>query len=614
MKLASVLKQSASESSLLAGVSRTATLQNEHVKQKLGFVTEATGQGVSASSTGGWEAKSRPPKFDGGGSRKNICTSLDEKAFSQATERISAKISELRSSHDSFDPRASKRQFLKRDAEFHDDNAERLHERLEIYKMSRSVEGEFPPIGDLPPSCTLPPLPKSGRLIVMKNMGSETLTQFRPSVRSDLVHSWNERHTLREREMATFRKDQVTAEMEVFEQVLARKTSQADAALEKAKLPRGSNFRMQQLLNQKRWLRSLVAVAFLGRAARMLKEQKLNAEHIASVVSLFESVPVQDQSPETNVKPVKTFQARMSLLMSFAISKRKVLAARRSIRLVLASLQIWSPAGRLFIKLKKVGTSVRLIQAFWRECMVRLRRVVQQISDRWLVLERNDINRGILTGELEARSLKKTLRTTTSSALHPMEANLESYVVTEEIRMIFIRNELRARRFFVLPQLNMWKEECRQWRNSVTASLNATNMGTKELVSVLNAAFFWPPSRPSYLPPAHLKSEEAGEHGRHCPRGCRGKQGDEIIVAMVHAARENPLGGGWRDMPSCAVTGAYSVLSKTISANARRRLKEHQAAPNPFGEVGEEDLKLMGIIDTVPGGDPSLELSGCRAL
>merc|ERR1719162_2224769 len=99
----------------------------------------------------------------------------------------------------------------------------------------------------------------------------------------------------------------------------------------------------------------------------------------------------------------------------------------------------------------------------------------------------------------------------------------------------------------------MWEEDAAKWR--------AEHRDRKKYDSV---EYDLIPCRPSYLPADHLYNESAT---KPCRDGCLGRQGDNEILAMIKAARSNPNGGGWKEIPQKQAEGSPKKTKNAVEEN-----------------------------------------------
>lgn len=649
------LTATASEGSLRglrAGVSRSARLQNARAEKRLkALANSSIGEAVASSCFRKSFSKNLGAQSPTG---KASTSNVDLKAFSFTSERITAKISELWSSHEAFDPRRhesnspSPRNSPEPKSRGNTDPTsaedEQRAERLEAYKMFRTYRGELPPIGPITDQAVEErKFSKPDKSIMLHNMNEEALAAFRPEARMERLQTAGKEHADRLRLAAQIRIQQSASETELITQDLARKRAQAEVASLKSKLPKVSQSRNRLL--QQMLLKIAVSAYFMQTMVKKLKvrmAQKVTTKQQLHRLSFFstESVgnldagtavipaSIAEQEPDFSADAMWKWVARMHMLRIYWKAKKSIRAAEVHARTVFKTLKSWIFAGRCLFMMKRVAMKIRLIQRWWRDCARRLHHNVHFVFVRWDHFERQEIlkviqsinnsvnnsnNNAAAGGDRRTLQRQATKKAVACSQLHTQklwEAQIEAQMSSEESRLVFIRHELRARRFFLLPQIAMWEKEAERWRNTVERYLE-----TKMVYSALGIStdsipthhqFSWPPCRPSYMPSPHFNGEVPGHA---CHPGCFGKKGDEVILEMVRRMRNDLLHQGWREIPK-------SCISNQTDNRARMNQKLEQArAETPETRFGtkakDEDLKQLGIeAGTFPGGEPPLELIG----
>lgn len=227
--------------------------------------------------------------------------------------------------------------------------------------------------------------------------------------------------------------------------------------------------------------------------------------------------------------------------------------------------------------LKDFGHRVRKLQRWWRKCQQRLHEQRQMVSKRWRVIERQELQKEYPT----------------------FPERIEDETIRESVRHEFIENELRARRYLVLPQIELWEADIIRWKKSMEewAETRAAHrwMGSggvldqASMAKQYTAVFSWPEARPSHLPPKHPNHQH-----RSCPEDCPGRRGDEEIRHMVQRCREaNRDGsiGGWR-----------TLSKKDYHANSSGKKKKKKATSGKKVVVAspleEQDLQPTNPPDT----------------
>jgi hypothetical protein len=222
----------------------------------------------------------------------------------------------------------------------------------------------------------------------------------------------------------------------------------------------------------------------------------------------------------------------------FIYKKRKA-AARRAAQVMHKSLHAWQNAGRTIVTLLEYLRGVKHVQRWWRN----VRRLLQEqrdiISRRWLKLERERLR-------LEASKATSGRRAPAAT-------------IADDVRKKFIENELRARRYYLLPQIDLWLADQLSWRREVQ-EWNEMNEAYRLLDKSRTRLplFRWPSARPSYMPSQHTSECDAC-----CSKCCPGRKGDAEILDMFERARKDPT-----DWMKISIRAHNDDPRKTIKWNA----------------------------------------------
>lgn len=142
----------------------------------------------------------------------------------------------------------------------------------------------------------------------------------------------------------------------------------------------------------------------------------------------------------------------------------------------------------------------------------------------------------------------------------------------EAVRLRFLEHELRARRYGLLPAIQVWEMDCKRWRSEVDAwrQTREAHLVMESNAYLAQPVFGFPPMRPSYLPAAF------GEHAL---------EGDKQILDMWRRARRHPNGGGWA-----------KIISGTLDQAGDQAKGEHPMDKDlTFDDVSTADLAIWGI-------------------
>merc|ERR1712107_195448 len=100
-----------------------------------------------------------------------------------------------------------------------------------------------------------------------------------------------------------------------------------------------------------------------------------------------------------------------------------------------------------------------MLQRWWRDVSKRLKDIRDRISKRWERLERAELTRELN----KAAPLPKRGGIAQAPQL-PLEEKIQLEKLSDAVRLRFIENEMRARRYLLLPQIQLWQQEVKEWR------------------------------------------------------------------------------------------------------------------------------------------------------
>lgn len=232
--------------------------------------------------------------------------------------------------------------------------------------------------------------------------------------------------------------------------------------------------------------------------------------------------------------------------------------------------------------------------------MPRLAAARGKLYQRWLRIERADIMQDIKARDLKEKShepptsghrmtpqLEKR-RQSQQAFEHPemnipIEDRIQLHLISDPVRWTFIDNELRTRRYMLLPQLTMWEEDVKSWNKELAeweeerATLQVMGVGGAASDG-MHGMLRWPPQRPTYMPAEFGKDKAKGE---------------EEVLDMIRRARAHPDGGGWTEVPKKTVGKTVSETMGALQAKQQGDDEEH-----PFGRPSPEELKSYQVCES----------------
>lgn len=316
-----------------------------------------------------------------------------------------------------------------------------------------------------------------------------------------------------------------------------------------------------------RWLVIQATVTFLQRSEERVRERRRVLEGPFLALSAL---------PEDQARVVRM---RVNLFSCIYVTKLSIRERRRKAQVLLKCLLDWQK-GRCITTMLQFAQRVRKLQGWWRRCMQRVHEARDKVSRRWERLERAELTREL--SRVDNPKFGQRL----STAKLTLEEKIQVEVIEEPVRLRFIEHELRARRYLLLPCMQVWEQDLNRWRHEWEEWSDLRSV-CKNLDHCrhLEQPLRWPPTRPSYMPPSH-QSEEA--RGVPCPEWCHGRKGDREILDMWRRCRENPRQNFWHD------------LSTRIRKRDGGPPKAQKA--DLFGDTKDEDLAKWGVnMASMPG-------------
>jgi hypothetical protein len=175
------------------------------------------------------------------------------------------------------------------------------------------------------------------------------------------------------------------------------------------------------------------------------------------------------------------------------------------------------------------------------------------------------------------------------------EVEVARQMVPEAKRLRFIENELRARRYKLLSAIKIYEGDLRSWRDHEALCVDTRKAVPMRRRDSVSAFFRMPPTRPSYLPPAHCSRSEGVRAVRpclQCPKWCPGLRGDKEILQWRVLLKASP-----------EAERLTEISLSSPKDEKKSRLSKSSADVERFDiSVGEDDLQRYGIDPTgLPG-------------
>lgn len=464
----------------------------------------------------------------------------NEKEFSTATNGLEKSLRDLHRQMETFDPlnrkgplgKSTKKRMSDDDDE--DEEGENLREKFEAYKMVRKIEPELPPLTPLPPLSTSKRLPDTP--VIDFNLSKEAMDRHWTAAK---VEASRRQKVQKEKQMSAVawrREHALDESKQLWEKALRQKKKQAEDALAARRDGGNSvNAKGGQAVDKnyitEKWLGVYAMAAFLQAAREEVAFNRKPPEERLEVIKQRQAAGKEKRTDVFHMQNIKIDEymqdtdltSRLDMLARLFQARVRVKNRRHDIHLMEYSLRRWTPKGNMFLCFKRYVGGIRHVQAWWRQKSIDLKHIRDKVAKRWEKLERYG-----------------------TSGYHQAVPNHSHLDLTEPAkRNLFLDHELRARRFFGLSHMQLWREDSAKWEAQEQERKKSGLRGTKDIQMA--------PLRPSYLPTNHISTESAQ---RPCRDNCLGLKGDNEILAMIKACRNNPKGGGWTQIPQKQPAGS----------------------------------------------------------
>lgn len=556
---------------LLSGLTGAAELNNSRsiiFEQKM-HEQEA----LAETSQSFWPAES-----DGMARQQTVMpTEMD---FHMATDSLQKSLNNLHWKLEAFDPqspspqnrRSSVGKLFKAASSQEDDDDEEgdsLRERFEQYKMVRKIEPELPPLIPLPPSSSSYRLPDTP--LIEYNLSQDALEKCMGPARMEAALK---KKSVREQLMtqsSARRDNMLEINKDMWQKVLDQKKQQAENVLiarrEGISGIKNSNQSVSKDVIAEKWAVAYALVTFLKSAREEVVFHRKTPDERMKVIKERQASGNSKRSDEFHVRAMQMGElmqdgctiGRLEMMGRLFQSKRCIHAKREQARLATLCLFKWQSRAHIFHVFKAFKDKVKYLQEWWRRTSMRLKEVRENIAKRWERIEK------------------------LGTSGYQDSANAECPLFHEPVeparRNVFLENELRSRRFFLLPMISMWEEDAARWRAEQLVKKEKGMRPTFDLEEL--------PLRPSHLPANHCSSKR--------PRGdwCLGPQGDQEILAMIKACRNHPNGGGWKQVPQMKAKCKQGGAKKPNAGSDQQA--DAPAAARLFGEADAADLERWGV-------------------
>lgn len=484
----------------------------------------------------------QPPKtraFNFMGRRKSKSSSAPsfqtqtEEEYAHQADTLKGRVDRLRQRHASFEPLTAAKAKQLAEAELAAASKKTVQHRspgefrdcVQAWKFVRKIEPELPPLATLEslgPS-EEPPFPKEK---VLANSTSQALEHCKRQERLNCIASRASDLRSRHLQVAEQRKERKATGLEVKREHAQKHAGTDINHVGSVKPDDPGSF--QDIRGQKQsWLTILAIAGFahclkeemnFGKLSCRQKNRHIDRHSKDIAAKTIFCGTLMRQTIEIREKLTLPAAVNGFALLSCMLAKKVHVTQRRNHAKVMSfCLTSWSTSGVLFTTMKRMAHGIRLLQRSWREWRVKLRKMLNQVTSRWVALERQVIVRELR----EASNKSKAVETLT------YENQIALKRVEDHARLHFLIHEMRARRYFLLPKLRIWAEEQQKWE--------ATSLQRKremECIKFLGGQpdeelplFLFVPPAPSYQPDQleivdMIFRARKGDHYKNIPEDC----------------------------------------------------------------------------------------------
>eukprot|EP00933_Yihiella_yeosuensis_P051399 TRINITY_DN49329_c0_g1_i1.p1 TRINITY_DN49329_c0_g1~~TRINITY_DN49329_c0_g1_i1.p1 ORF type:complete len:753 (-),score=147.19 TRINITY_DN49329_c0_g1_i1:221-2206(-) len=476
------------------------------------------------------KSSSKPRRSSASKSKREVERIPDEDMISEL-ESLASRVDKARKDADSWVPGKGPDKEQKKITVFANGlTAEEMRDKCELWKFMRKIpDGDLPPLER--PTGPPPKEPCPDQRLLSLNCTDEALNKFVPKVRkSELAKNMAE-----QRDKI---KNVVAQKKAILAEKKRRILEKAPRDLEETQAQKDEKMKVKQLFQ------ACLAVSALVKMRDSLALLKMNFDERVAMVGQKRDrskIALTIRNHEFVGDAIDMKEGLESELWNNykvvfkAVTRRKVsvMKHRKHARCIFAGLQAWKILGRIAHRMKEMLYAIRRIQTWWRQSRRYLHVLFNRVEQEWIQQEKAHAK--ALIKESDAR------RKVTSTAAD-MDRKMEFHCMRPHARQNFISNEMRARRFRVLPAKNSYDEELKIYRRTnvvdkvirdPTRPRSADILcidAFREVFSDAKELFRWPPEEvPSYCP----TPQEVGQ--------------------MLARARLNPR--GWLPLPESSGPG-----------------------------------------------------------
>ncbi|CAD7922350.1 unnamed protein product [Amoebophrya sp. A25] len=153
---------------------------------------------------------------------------------------------------------------------------------------------------------------------------------------------------------------------------------------------------------------------------------------------------------------------RLRSAHDYIACKLLVRLRRRRARIMFETMRNWSRGGNTILAFKKFHRGCRLIQTWWRNCRAHMKKTHEKCAKIWLQIERAHVRERIM--RVDSGGVAEAIQL-------PLNERISLALLPDSVRSGFISAELRAMRYYLLPELYDWvrkakiyEEDLGRWR------------------------------------------------------------------------------------------------------------------------------------------------------
>mmetsp|Transcript_103348 Transcript_103348/g.236818 ORF Transcript_103348/g.236818 Transcript_103348/m.236818 type:complete len:617 (-) Transcript_103348:93-1943(-) len=371
-----------------------------------------------------------------------------------------------------------------------------LKRRLRRFRKVRKIEPPPPPLPSLKDIPRHPPAPND---IVVKQASWQYLKNYQPGAReTHIKETMAQNHARRLDVKHRHVHIKATKEEEARAAYVAN-VEQREAWLQKfraiqdAKMSR-AHLVKKGMASDAGWLVVAVhTIAMMGWAKTLtdgkqrkgrrtaIKQRMSVAVMRMNFMRVLTQASLKDESqPEKEAERIRGDPAALAKVVGMQRKVKERFTVRRkreSAEAVLELLRAWRRDGSFFVVCARFFRQVKRVQHFWRRKSAQLLKTIALVESMWAPVE-FQVCKAIVTKASKPVDdlIRKPRHGRRATITHDQIARMEHLTVDEHARALmikgedrrdFIERELRGRRYFMLPKLDVWRSEINQYKRDI---------------------------------------------------------------------------------------------------------------------------------------------------